>query len=62
MHAGRQEIVTLNICSYNQLVLFKATELHNTTGSFQRHQHSLLAFEGSVVTQKWLGKYNICTL
>jgi len=62
MHVGRQEIVTLNICSYNQLVLFRATELHNTTGSFQSHQHSLLAFEGSVVTQKWLGKNNICTL
>jgi len=64
---GKAKVVTLIIC-YNQLVLFRATEPHNTTGSFHSHPHfrgqdtclwstvGLLAFEGNVVTQQWLGE------
>jgi len=60
VHAEMQEVVTMNIC-YNQLVTFRATRPHVTTGSFESHRHfpgediclwriGLLTFGGSVDT------------
>jgi len=62
VHAGRQEVVTFNICS-NQPVLFRDTQPHNTHSSseaptFSRRRHMPLVYSRPI--SFW--RYSVCTV